>query len=231
MYGREYRDQVLNFEPSGALKQATLVMRDRETDSWWSIMSGDAIGGNMKGQKLRELAVGERTTWGKWKHKHPNTRVLSIDGKEHDPRNVYEGYFDSKRTFRNIDATDKRLAAKTPIYSFRIDQIPYAAPHAVLAGGAVFPVKGGVVFLHRQKNADLFESTRAWYFAGARAGDFQHQGDTWINRRSGAKFTPALGWADENNKKDAAQPLSGFDTYWYSWANNNAHVVILGQTD
>ena len=28
---------------------ASLVMRDRETDSWWSIMTSDAIGGELDG--------------------------------------------------------------------------------------------------------------------------------------------------------------------------------------
>ena len=40
-------DEELNFEASGALLDASLVMRDRETDSWWSIMTSDAIGGDL----------------------------------------------------------------------------------------------------------------------------------------------------------------------------------------
>jgi hypothetical protein len=42
--------------------QATLVLRDRETDSWWSIMTSDAIGGELDGTDLEELPFGEKTT-------------------------------------------------------------------------------------------------------------------------------------------------------------------------
>lgn len=231
MYGREYKDQVLSFEPSGALKQATLVMRDRETDSWWSIMSGDAIGGDMKGQRLEELPVGERTTWGKWRRKYPETRVLSVDGKEHDPKNPYQGYFDSEKTFRNVDVKDDRLDAKAPIFSFRLDAVPYAAPYAAVEGGAVFPVKGGAVFLYRRPGAGLFESTGAWFLAGAGPDDVSRAKDGWVDRRSGAAFTPGEGWSGARDGGEPPAPLAGFDTFWYSWANNNAHVVVLGKPE
>ena len=43
VYDRQYDDETLSFEASGALKDGALVMRDRETDSWWSIMAAEAI--------------------------------------------------------------------------------------------------------------------------------------------------------------------------------------------
>ncbi len=46
--------------------EASLVMRDRETDSWWSIMTSTAIGGAMAGADLVELPLGEKTTWRSW---------------------------------------------------------------------------------------------------------------------------------------------------------------------
>ena len=55
MYDRELGDRLLSFEASGALWQASLVMRDRETDSWWSIMTSEAIGGELDGADLVEL--------------------------------------------------------------------------------------------------------------------------------------------------------------------------------
>ena len=84
VYDRQYGDKTLNFEPSGGLLNSSLVMRDQETDSWWSIMSGTAIGGEEKGTQLKELRLGEKTTWAQWVHRHPDTLVLSIDGKKDD---------------------------------------------------------------------------------------------------------------------------------------------------
>ena len=83
MYDRKVAGRTLNFEASGALKDASLVMRDRETDSWWSIMTSDAIGGALDGADLEELPYGEKATWGDWKRRHPETTVLSVDGVEH----------------------------------------------------------------------------------------------------------------------------------------------------
>ena len=74
MYDRKIANRELSFEASGALKKATLVMRDRETDSWWSIMTSNAIGGELEGAELVELPVGEKTTWGAWRARHPALR-------------------------------------------------------------------------------------------------------------------------------------------------------------
>ena len=84
VYGRKHGDQELNFEASGALLDASLVMRDRETDSWWSIMTSDAIGGELEGDELEELPLGEKSTWKDWVARHPQTLVLSVEGREHD---------------------------------------------------------------------------------------------------------------------------------------------------
>ncbi len=63
--------------------KASLVMRDRETDSWWSIMTSSAIGGALQGTELDELPIGEKTTWADWRRRYPATLVLSVDGGQH----------------------------------------------------------------------------------------------------------------------------------------------------
>ena len=74
VYGRTVGERTLDLEPSGALLSASLVMRDRQTDSWWSIMTSKAIGGPLEGTALPELPVGEKTTW---KSQEGATRSLS----------------------------------------------------------------------------------------------------------------------------------------------------------
>ena len=81
MYGREYGDQVLRFEASGGLLNASLVMRDKETDSFWSIMTGDALSGELKGTSLVELPYGEKVRFGEWVERYPDTLVLTVKGK------------------------------------------------------------------------------------------------------------------------------------------------------
>lgn len=214
MYGREYGDKVLSFEPSGALKEATLVMRDRETDSWWSIMSGDAIGGEMKGQKLIELPVGEKIQWGEWKKRYPLTLVLTVDGREHDPENPYERYFTSERLFGATESADKRLPGKEAIYSFRIDGVAYAVLHSAVEGGAAFTAGGNDVFFYRSVGSHIFESTIALF------------GPEAANSGDAGRFVNDDGWQDTVTGA-AAEKLTGFDTFWYSWSNINDDVIIL----
>jgi len=161
VYGREYNDDILSFEPSGGLIEASLVMRDRETDSWWSIISGDAIGGNLEGTKLEELPVWEKSTWGSWRERHPNSFVLSVNGVEHDPANPYDRYFANERTFRDTELKDERLPAKTLVYTFQFDGKAYAATHASIEGGASFSVDGREVHLSRTADGSFYESTQA----------------------------------------------------------------------
>ncbi len=55
-------------------------MRDDETGSWWQQISGEAIQGSLKGQKLVNVAADE-ITFGVWKREYPNGRVLRPDEK------------------------------------------------------------------------------------------------------------------------------------------------------
>ena len=211
MYGRDYGDKQLNFEASGALLDASLVMRDKETDSWWSIMTSDSIGGPLEGTQLVELPIGEKSTWKDWRAKHPDSRVLSVDGMEHIDRNAYEGYFQSEQTFRNLEITDTRLGPKAPIFSFRWKDKPYAVPHAKIEGGRILELPGKPrvsALLFREKKASLFASTRAYRVEGPR----------------GPRDLRAL---LEQADQGKLEPLIGFDTFWYSWVSVNKDTDLL----
>jgi hypothetical protein len=52
-----------------------LVMFDRETDSFWLQMLGEAVYGPMLGTKLEYLPAFQ-TTWEDWKNTHPDTLAL-----------------------------------------------------------------------------------------------------------------------------------------------------------
>lgn len=106
MYGREYDGKELRFEPSGGLIHSSLVMQDKETDTYWSLMEGRALAGELEGTPLVELPAGEKTTWGDWVARYPESLVLSVDGFEHDEIDPYENYFDSSEGFRGAEASN-----------------------------------------------------------------------------------------------------------------------------
>jgi hypothetical protein len=190
-------------------------MRDRETDSWWAIMSGEAIGGPYEGQRLRETALGEKVRWADWYSRHPDTKVLAVT---HLTENSYEGYFDSERTFRGADPEDDRLPPKTPIFAFRIDRQPFAVDLSRLEGGRLLDIETASgnktqVFLFRRPGADLLESTRAWRIDGDLAIPMD-------GAREVVEATVVRGEGD-------VTPLPGFDTYWYSWIPQNRTTKLL----
>ena len=68
-------EEPTTFGVSGKLWRSALVMYDRQTRSLWSQVNGTAMVGGSEGTKLAELPS-TLTTWGEWRHRHPDTLVL-----------------------------------------------------------------------------------------------------------------------------------------------------------
>jgi len=202
---------------------AALVMRDKETDTYWSIMTGDAIAGDLKGTRLEELPLGEKTQWKDWVDRHPDTDVLSVDGREHIESNPYDNYFSSDSGFRGTSARDGRLDTKDPIYSFHLDGKAYAVPFKAYEGGAVFRIGERDVFLYRPKGVAIYYSTLA--FQAAR-GAFVRRADGWYHGSSGARLEPD-GFAAAGGTPTSVSRIDGFDTFWYMWSLTNPATEIL----
>ena len=206
MYDRTYQDRALTFEASGGLINSTLVMQDRETDSYWPIMAGRSIAGEFQGQSLKEIAVNEKMPWKEWRRLHPKTLVLSIDGVE-DIEEQYEGYFQSDEGYRGAKAADTRLDTKTPVFAFRLNNRLYAVAHDSLVGGKQFKLGGENVFLYRSNTDGLHDSTKAF-----------------LGQTDNCEFSPLT---ESFEGAQCPQPLIGFDTYWYNWSLNNPDTELL----
>lgn len=216
MYGRSHDGQELNFEASGALESASLVMRDRETDSWWSLMSSKAIGGELDGTGMVEMGVSEKAQWSDWVSRHPDTLILSVEGIEHVENNPYDNYFgEGEHTFRGIEVEDDRLGPKQSIYAFWWEDHPVAVSHQFVEGGVILPLPGTteVLVLWREKGVSVFASSRARIVEAEVA---EKAGDA-------AAVFAAL---DAGELGDARSAM-GFDTYWYTWVLVNPASDIL----
>lgn len=213
VYGRSVAGKTLNFEASGALKDSALVMRDRETDSWWSIMTSEAIGGTLEGTAIPELPAGEKTTWGDWVERHPASLVLSVDGVEHVENNPYDEYVTSQGTFRGAEVDDDRLAPKAPVYTFEWNETPYAVPHEVIEGGAVLEIGDRRALFHRPEEAPVFASSAAWWLPPGTLGEGADPEELLSRLKTGAV--------------EGAEPIAGFDTYWYTWVAQRQDTELL----
>lgn len=95
MYSREIEAQEYTFGVSGKLIMNTLVMYDRQTNSLWAQLLGEAVDGSLKGTKL-ETVPALHTTWEDWKSRFPDTLAL-IKGYS-GARTSYGGYYRSAQT-------------------------------------------------------------------------------------------------------------------------------------
>jgi hypothetical protein len=139
--------------------------------------------------------------------------VLSLNGREDIQGNAYEVYLNTDDGFRGVEAKDKRLKTKQEIYAFRLNGKPFAAPFCALEGGKVFWIGDTTVFLFRAQGSPLYQSTVAYK---TRRGKFEKIGGKWIYAVSGSSFD-----IDDHSflrQVDGIEPLTGFDTFWYTWS-------------
>ena len=220
---------------------ASLVMRDRETDSWWGMIRGEALAGPMKGAPLVELPVSSKSTWREWRAEHPASSVLSVDGAEHVDRNPYETYFSSERTFRDQEVSDTRLDPKTPVYAFQMSDQAFVISHETARGGILIDhdsfagdgsddgdesgAPGTTLLFYRDVGAQIYASTRAYQVP---------RGLVTVTRESivitGSGSRTALETKTDWDTLEAlpgVSKLGGFDTYWYIWVAAHPRTRLL----
>ena len=75
VYARSLGSATYTFQVSGMLWRNSLVMIDRETETWWSHITGRALQGPHRGAQLQVLDS-VQTSWKQWFTMHPETTVL-----------------------------------------------------------------------------------------------------------------------------------------------------------
>ena len=99
VFDRRVGDQTLDFGVSGMLRHSDMVMFDRQTDSLWQQLSGEAIVGSYTGQRLAVVSS-QVVPFGEVERHYPNAKVLSREtGYQREyGRNPYAGYEQTGRT-------------------------------------------------------------------------------------------------------------------------------------
>jgi hypothetical protein len=223
LFDRRVGDRELRFEPSGVLMHGSIVMQDRETESFWPLLHGSSLYGPLLGQRLTRLPGAVKVRFGDWVREHPRTLVWSLHGREHLDLNPMVRYLASAYGYRGELAKDGRLATKEPVFGFERRGRHYAVAAADLEGGGrIFELAGEWVMLQRSPSAALQESTRAYVSARG----FVREGEAWVEAGTGARFDPARGVFSG----DPPPPvLEGFDTFWYVWSLNHPGSMLLGR--
>jgi hypothetical protein len=131
VYAREIEGRDFSFGVSGKLIRNVLVMYDRETESYWSQLIGEAVAGEMAGTKLTFLPSWFMT-WEEWKALHPDTVALDKDGRR-GSRDSYDPYFASDSA-GVIGRTifDERLQTKEFVLGVELPDTAVAYPFSAL---------------------------------------------------------------------------------------------------
>ncbi|WP_350288371.1 DUF3179 domain-containing protein [uncultured Croceitalea sp.] len=118
----------INYEmgTSGFLYRSNKLMYDKATQSLWSTLEGEPVIGPLvgKGVQLDYLSV-VTTTWGEWKKRHPDTKVLSLNtGHRRDYRDgvAYKDYFSTDELMFTVPKIDKSLKNKDEILAIRLPE-------------------------------------------------------------------------------------------------------------
>jgi hypothetical protein len=112
---RRVAGKTLTFENSGALWRDMLVLRDRETGTYWSPASGRALWGPLAGERLRTLPA-YLTTAEAWEELLPESVCLDTGGLSAVPLRLKLYASSSWEGVSGRKSQDRRLPAKERVF-------------------------------------------------------------------------------------------------------------------
>ncbi|UCE31189.1 MAG: DUF3179 domain-containing protein [Burkholderiales bacterium] len=132
-FGADVGGRTRSFGVSGLLFNSDVLLYDRETESLWSQLLGEAVTGPARGTRLRAVTL-DHTSWADWRARHPETRVLSFETGylRNYARDPYAGYERDPRTFFPVAASDPRYHAKAWVLGVEASGARKAYPFAEL---------------------------------------------------------------------------------------------------
>jgi hypothetical protein len=134
VFDRRLEGRVLDFGTTGKVRFSDLVMYDRQTESWWQQVTGEAIVGEMTGKRLVFLPS-QIISWETFKMTYPGGRVLNREtghGRSYG-RNPYVGYDDiNSSPFLYRGPKDGRLPPVERVVTISLNDEDVAYPFGVL---------------------------------------------------------------------------------------------------
>jgi hypothetical protein len=138
-FERRLDGQVLDFGVSALLHNSDLVMYDRQTESLWQQITGEAFAGESRGKQLKTIPM-SMITWKNWREQYPNAEVLTVDEIHSDRylKDAYGDYAESEKLYMPVSATDARLHPKRVVYAMEIGDAAIAIDAEWLAAEGSF---------------------------------------------------------------------------------------------
>ncbi|PWT93788.1 MAG: hypothetical protein C5B55_03885 [Blastocatellia bacterium] len=213
----------LHFHLAGINNQ-NFIMRDEETGTWWQQVSGEAIVGPLKGQRLRSV-LHDEITFKMWKQEQPRGRVLKPDPTV-DAKNYVPADWDTrmeKVPVRIAQDLDPKLSPRTLVVGVVAGNVAKAYPSEVVAKQSpIVDELGGVPLLivagNDRKSVRGFERV-----IDGRVLEFFKKKDSsplvLVDSQTGSEW--------DFTGKAISGPLTGkqikqifvLNDYWFDWKN------------
>lgn len=108
------------FGVSGLLHNNDLILYDRRTESIWQQITGRALAGPKRGERLQMIPVG-MSLWAGWREAHPGGRVLEPPlAAEAYAEKAYGDYAKSDRLLFPVSVQDARLHPKRVVFGLEL---------------------------------------------------------------------------------------------------------------
>ena len=242
-FDRRLGERTLDFGVSGVLRHSDMIMYDRQTESWWQQITGEAIIGELLDERLTILPS-FLVSWEDFKEAYPDGQVLSRDTghRRQYGRNPYELY-DRQNPFLFRGEPDRRLRPLDRVVVVEDGEEAVAFPLAVLENEPVvyFPLGDGeiVVFFQFGANSALDDArvadgrdvgAAAVYLpeVNGRPLTFTAVEETFVDNETGSRWN-LLGQAvDGPLAGERLEPVVHGTHFWFAWAVFKPHTTVYG---
>lgn len=234
-FRRELDGRTLDFGVTGNLRFSDLLMWDRQTESWWQQVGGEAIAGELAGRRLA-IVPAAIVAWGEFRRAHPQGKALLADagsGVDYDAAR-YAGY-DGEWGYPHMlgRAPDLRLPSMERALGLAVNGQAVAYPFSRLAAERVVNDVVGDMDV-----AVFYEPTALSPFEGKSDGERRAVGSATayrasvdgmaltfalvdgriVDRQTGSEWS-ALGRATAGELAGEELELLAHGTYfWFAWA-------------
>ncbi len=235
VFRRTVQGVVLDFGVSGFLRNSDLVMYDRQTESWWQQVTGEAVVGSYTGTVL-DVVPASTIAFSEFRDAYPRGMVLSREtGYSRDyGRSPYRGYdTPGNDPFLFDGAVDDRLDPVDRVVTIEIggDVVAYAFSRLVdepavndVVGGepiVVFYRPGAASPLDRSSIADSKDVGQGVAFRRTVNGSvltFEVDGDGFHDRETGSRWTITGRATAGPMAGSQLAPVIHGNHFWFAWA-------------
>ena len=222
---------ILEFGNTGSLYESDMVMYDRQTDSQWFQVGGDALIGPLHGVTMKRLPS-SMMPWIVFKDIHPHGLVLSKDtgykNRDYD-HDMFERYSQNQeRLYFGTSVKDERLPLKSRILGVGFDGVHRAYYLDSLDDGVYMDQVGQQpLVLFVQQSAGVAYDPRL----DGRTLSFHFQDDAFVDEQTRSIWDFSGKATSGELEGSQLARLTQTNIYWFSWAIHQPDTDIVPEVE